>query len=108
MAGTQAQGPGVSMARARVLPRDSVHSTNWFVHSAEEPSSRPNWLEKQVSAFPLKSHDFHSPQQCQHFVTPVAEVTVGLHSTTAHKPCMPELNESPASMQLTWSTCMSD
>lgn len=77
--GTQAQGPGVSMARARLLPRDGLHSANRFVHSAEEPSSRPNWLGKQVSAFPLKSGDFHSRQQCQHFVTPVTEVTVGLH-----------------------------
>lgn len=84
MAGTQAQGPGVSMVRARLLPRDGLHSTNWFVHSAEEPSSRPNWLGKQVSAFPLQSDDFHSRQQCQHFVTPVTEVTVGLHSTAPH------------------------
>lgn len=74
-------GAGVSMTRACLLPRDGLHSTNWFVHSAEEASSRPNWFGKQVSAFPLKSDDFRSLRQCQHFVTPVTEVTVGLHFT---------------------------
>lgn len=81
VAGTQAQGPGGQGARAHLLPKNGLHSTNWFVHSAEEPSYRPNWLGKQVTAFPLKSGDFHSRQQCQHFVTPVTEVSVGRQVT---------------------------
>lgn len=59
--GTWAQGSReVSMVRAHLLPRDSSCSVNWFVHSAEKPSSRPDWLGKQVSEFPPKSGDFHS------------------------------------------------
>lgn len=104
VAGTQAQGSrGHGVTRTCLLPRDSSHGVNWFVHSAEKPSSRSNWLRKQVSAFPLKSDDFHSLTAVTAFrdLCHQGYRKAALHSIAAHKLCMPTLFSSPTSMQLT-------
>jgi len=87
----------------RLLPWDGSYNINWFVHPAEKPSSRPDWLGKQVSAFPLKSHDFHSLTAVPAFrdLCHPGYCRTTLHGTAAHKLCMPALVCFSTSMQLT-------